>query len=111
MATYSSNKCSNDAATCSPNKRHSGDKIWAVFTRTVKLALVAISVKLAVYIKQACIHFTKKANTPKCTCIKQAIVLSKHILIIHYMLAQYRLYLFWWLCVSLGGIWPLFTQK
>ena len=48
----------------------------------VKPVLVATSVKQVACIKQACIHFPKKANTSKCTCIYQTPVLSKHILII-----------------------------
>ena len=45
---------------------------------------MATSVKQVTYIKQACIHFPKQANTlkRKHTCIKQAPVLSKHIFII-----------------------------
>ena len=49
---------------------------------TVKPLLVATSIKQETRIKQACIHFPKEANSLKCTCIKQASVLSKHILII-----------------------------
>ena len=49
---------------------------------TVKPVLVATSIKQATCIKQACIHVPKKENTLKCTCIKQAPVLSKHILIV-----------------------------
>ena len=52
------------------------------FAIKVKPVLVATSVKQAACIKQACIQFPKKANTLKCTCIKQAPVLSKQILII-----------------------------
>ena len=39
-------------------------------------------VKQATCVKQACIHFLKKANALKRTPIKQAPVLSKHIFII-----------------------------
>ena len=46
---------------------------------TVKPVLVATSIKQATCIKQACIQFPKQANTLKCTCIKQAPVLSKQI--------------------------------
>ena len=51
-------------------------------TSTVKPVLVATSIKQATCIKQACVQFPKQANTLKCTCIKQAPVLSKQILII-----------------------------
>ena len=43
----------------------------------VKPVLVALSIKHATCIKQACIHFLKKAHALKGTCIKQAPVLSK----------------------------------
>ena len=59
---------------------------WA-FSITVKPVLVAISTKRATCIKQACIQFPKQANILKCTCIKQAPVLSKQTLIIPWMLA------------------------
>ena len=71
---------------------------------TVKSVLVTTSIKQAACIKQACIHFPKKADALKCTCInpialregkivynfglpecnrvKQAPVLSKYIFII-----------------------------
>ena len=58
---------------------------------TVKPVLVATSIKQATCIKQACIQIPKQANTLKCTCIKQAPVLSKHILIVPKVLALYRL--------------------
>ena len=38
---------------------------------TVKLVSVATSIKQATFIKQACIHFPKKAKALKCTCLKQ----------------------------------------
>ena len=63
-------------------------KFWCTYeynmnlTGTVKPLLVATSIKQATCIKQACIHSPKKANALNCTCIKQAPVLSKHILII-----------------------------
>ena len=47
---------------------------------TVKPVLVATSIKQATCIKQACIQFPKQTDTLKCTCIKQAPVLSKQIL-------------------------------
>ena len=46
---------------------------------TVKPVLVATSIKQATCIKQASVKVPKGANTSKCTCIKQAPVLSKHI--------------------------------
>ena len=49
---------------------------------TVKPVLVATSIKQATCIKQACSQFPRQENTWKCTCIKQAPVLSKHILFI-----------------------------
>ena len=49
---------------------------------TVKPVIVATSIEQATCIKQACIQVPKQANTLKCTCIKQAPVLSKQILII-----------------------------
>ena len=49
---------------------------------TVKPALVATSIKQATCIKQALIQYPEMANTLKCTCIKQAPVLSKQILIV-----------------------------
>ena len=52
-----------------------------IMLNTVKPVLVATSIKKATCIKQACIHFPKKANTLKCTCIKQAPALSKQVLI------------------------------
>ena len=57
-------------------------KNWEIRKITVKPVLVATSIKQAICIKQACTQFPKKANTLKCTCIKQAPVLSKHILFI-----------------------------
>ena len=54
---------------------------WSLAS-TVKPVLLATSIKQATCIKQACIQFPKEANTLKCTCIKQAPVLSKQILII-----------------------------
>ena len=54
----------------------------AVNRYTVKPVLVATSIKQATCIKQACIEFPKQANTLRCTCIKQAPVLSKQILIV-----------------------------
>ena len=45
---------------------------------TVKPVSVATSIKQAACIKQACSQFPKKQNILKCTCIKQAPVLSKH---------------------------------
>ena len=54
---------------------------------TVKPVIVAISVKQATCIKQAWLQFPKKANLLKFTCIKQALVLSKHIWIIPWVLA------------------------
>ena len=52
------------------------------FSFTVKPVLVAPSNKQATCIKQASVQFPKRANTLKCTCIKQAPVLSKHFLIV-----------------------------
>ena len=49
---------------------------------TVKPVLVATSIKQATCIKQACIQFSKQANTLKCFSIKQAPVLSKQIFIV-----------------------------
>ena len=54
---------------------------------TVKPVLVATSIKQATCIKQACIQIPKQANALKCTCIKQAPVLSKQILIVPSVLA------------------------
>lgn len=50
----------------------------------VKPVLVAPSITQAACIK-ACIQFSKETNT--CACIKQAPILSKHILIIPQLLA------------------------
>ena len=58
------------------------EKISESFSNTVKPVLVATSIKQATCIKQACIQFPKQANTLKCTCIKQAPVLSKQIFIV-----------------------------
>ena len=49
---------------------------------TVKPVLVSTSIDQATCIKQACIQLPKQANVLKCTCIKQAPVLSKQILIV-----------------------------
>ena len=54
---------------------------------TVKPVLVTTSIEQATCIKQACIYFPKKANILKCTCMKQAPVLSKPILNIPLVLA------------------------
>ena len=43
---------------------------------TVKSVVVATSTKQITRFKQACIHFPKIANTLKCTCVKQAPVLT-----------------------------------
>ena len=43
----------------------------------VESVLVATCIQQATCIKQACIHFPKKANALKCTCVKQAPVLRK----------------------------------
>ena len=56
--------------------------ILPLHTCTVKPVLVATSNKQATCIKQTSVQFPKRANTLKCTCIKQAPVLSKHILIV-----------------------------
>ena len=56
--------------------------ISADFGLSVLPVLVATSIKQATCIKQACVQFPKQANTLKCTCIKQAPVLSKQILIV-----------------------------
>ena len=56
----------------------------------VKSVLVTTSInmiKQATCIKQAYIHYPKKVNKLKCTCIKQAPALSKHTLIITLVLA------------------------
>ena len=53
-----------------------------ILNDTVKPVLVASSLKQATCIKQACILFSKWANALKCTCIKQAPILRKQILII-----------------------------
>ena len=58
---------------------------------TVKPVLVATSVKQATCIKQAFVQFLKQADTLECTCIKQAPVLSKQVLIIPWVLAENRL--------------------
>ena len=55
----------------------------SLFEHTVKPVLVATSIKQATCIKQACIQFPKL----KCTCIKQASVLSEQILIVPLVLA------------------------
>ena len=52
----------------------------------VKPVLVATSIKQATCIKQACNQIPKQASTLKCTCIKQAPVLSKQILIVPWCL-------------------------
>ena len=54
---------------------------------TVKPVLEATSIKKAICIKQAHIQFPKQTNTLKCTCIKQAPVLSKQVLVIPFVLA------------------------
>ena len=56
-------------------------------TVLVKPILVATSIKQATCIKQAYSQFPKMENTLKCTCIKQAPVLSKHILFIPQVLS------------------------
>ena len=58
-----------------------------ILITTVTPVLVATYIKQATCIKEACIHFPKRANTLKCTCIKQAPVLSKHILTVPWVLA------------------------
>ena len=52
------------------------------YTYTVKPALVVTCIKQATCIEQASIRFPQRAKTLKSTCIKQASVLSKHILTI-----------------------------
>ena len=59
---------------------------------TVKPVLVATSIKQATCIKQAGIQFSKQADTLKCTCIKQAPVLSKRILIILKQVGPYFIF-------------------
>ena len=49
---------------------------------TVKPVLVATSIKQATCIKQASVQFPWRVTTLKSTCIKQAHVFSKHILIV-----------------------------
>ena len=53
-----------------------------IYIYTVKPVLVTTSIKQATCIKKGCIQFPKKANKLKFTCIKQAPVLSKQILIV-----------------------------
>ena len=55
--------------------------IHAEICYTVKPVLVVTFIKQATCNKQACIQFPKKTNTLKYTCVKQAPVLSRHILI------------------------------
>ena len=57
----------------------------------VKLVFVATSLKQAACIEQACIHFPKRAKSLKSIYFKEALVVCKHVLIISYVLAQYRL--------------------
>ena len=62
-----------------------GDKFSS---NTVKPLIVATSIKYCTAcITQACIQIPKEANTPKCTCMKQAPFLNKKILIIPYVFA------------------------
>ena len=68
-------------------KNGDGSVLIQTSLHTVKPVLVATSIKQATCIKQVCIHFMKKSNTLKLTYIKQAPVLSKHILIILLVLA------------------------
>ena len=54
--------------------------LYCIDAYTIKPVLVVTSIRQATCIKQACIQFSKQADTLKCTCIKQAPVLSKQIL-------------------------------
>ena len=62
-------------------------ELTKLLSNTVKPVLVATSIKQATCIKQACFQFPKQEDSLKCTCIKQAPVLSKQILIVPQVLA------------------------
>ena len=68
---------------------------------TVKPVFESTSIKQATCIKQASVLFPKVANAFKCTYLRQAPILRKHILIILWELARYRFE--WSFCPEVCG--------